>query len=262
LTPPENKPLRGRTVAVTRGQASGEDALTSGLRALGATVFPAPAVALSDPTSFEELDGALRALQDFEWVVFASANAVERTCDRMAALGIERGRLASRRLAAVGSATADRLGLLVRPPDLVPELARGEALAGALADRVGGRRVLVPRAEEGRPELVEGLVRAGALVTAPSAYRTVEASPALLEPLRAALEARSLDAVTFASPSAVRAVLAIPGVRAVLEGVLIAAIGPTTRAALESQGLAVAVVPQTPTGGALALALAARLGPR
>jgi uroporphyrinogen-III synthase len=255
-------PLRGRRVAVTRGQG-GEDALAARLRELGAEVLEAPAIAVAPPRSFAELDAALRALPRTSWIAFASANAVERTVARAAELGIGREALGACRLAVVGNATADRLARLVRRPDLVPAQARGDALAAALAPHVAGHRVLVPRAEEGRPELVDGLARAGAEVVAAVAYRTIPAPPEALAPLAAELSAGQVDAVAFASPSAVRSVVDALGPRAaLLARTVLAAIGPTTAAALDAAGLTGAVVPERSTGAALADALADRLGPR
>jgi len=251
--------LAGRRIAVTRGK-SGEDALTARLVELGADVLEAPAIVVVPPASFEALDRALRELARTDWIAFASANAVERTVARATDLGLARAALARPRLAAVGAATGAKVEALLRAPDLVPPEAHGAALAAALRDRVRGRRVLVPRAEEGRPELVEGLVAAGAEVFAPVAYRTAAAPPEALAPLGDALEAGAVDAVAFASPSAVRSVIAALGPRARFLGrAALAAIGPTTAAELRACGLGVAVQPARSSGSALADALAAYL---
>jgi uroporphyrinogen-III synthase/uroporphyrinogen III methyltransferase/synthase len=252
--------LDGRRVAVTRGRA-GEDALSARLRELGADVVEFPSIATAPPDAWEDLDRALRDLARFDWIAFASATAVDMALGRLETLGLERPPAV--RLAAVGKATAERLRRRWRAPDLVPEEARGEALASALAADVRGRRVLVPRAAEGRPELVEGLAAAGAEVVAPVCYRTLPASPASLAPLGEALARGELDAVAFASPSAVRSVVSALGPGAGLLGrCALAAIGPTTAAALREAGLAPAVVPSEATGRHLAEAIAARLGPR
>ena len=72
-----------------------------------------------------------------------------------------------------------------------------------------------------------------------------------------------MAAVAFASPSAVKAVVAGLGERAaLLRGVVLAAIGPTTAEALRAAGLAPAVQPARYTGADLADAIAARLGRR
>src|SRR6266542_720475 len=199
--------LAGRRVAVTRAK-SGDDALTARLVELGAEVLEAPAIVVVPPASFEALDRALRDLARTDWIAFASANAVERTVARAIDIGLARAALARPRLAAVGAATGAKVEALLRAPDLVPAEAHGAALAASLRDQVRGRRVLVPRAEEGRPELVEGLVAAGAEVVAPVAYRTAAAPPEALAPLGDALEAGAVDAIAFASPSAVRSVVA------------------------------------------------------
>jgi len=261
--PPRSVPsLAGRRVAVTRG-STGDDALTARLVALGAEVLEAPAISTGPPESWGELDDALRAVESFAWIAFASANAVERTVTRAVALELGPPALARPRLAAVGAATARCLERLVRAPDLVPPVATGAALAAAMAAHVAGCRVLVPRPAEGRPELVEGLLGAGAEVVAPVAYRTVPASTESLEPLASALAAWTVDAVLFASPSAVRSVVAALGARSALLGTtVLAAIGPTTAAELRALGFEVGAQPGVSSGAALADAVAARLGLR
>lgn len=256
--------LDGRRVAVTRGQQGG-DALAQRLRALGAEVLDYPAIAISAPDEATRAaaDAVLRRLDDFDWAVFASGNAVDWTLARLSSLGLGPAALSRLRLAAVGPATAEKLAGAVRAPDLVPAEARGAALAEALAAQVRGRRVLVPRAEEGRPELVDGLRAAGAQVAAPVVYRTVPAPPESLQPLGDALERGEVDAVAFMSPSAVKSVVGALGERAALLGrAAVAVIGPTTAEAAVAAGLRVDVQPAEASAEALAGAIAARLGPR
>jgi uroporphyrinogen-III synthase/uroporphyrinogen III methyltransferase/synthase len=253
-------PLAGRTIAVTRGEKR-NDPLAVCLRELGARVVEVPSITFAPPASYGPLDEALRDLSRFAWAVFASANGVERTLDRATQLGITSERWRGVKLAAVGPATAERLALGLRVPDLVPGEARGSALAAALAPIVGGRAVLVPRAEEGRPELVDGLLRAGAEVCAPTAYRTIAVGREALQPLTDALARGEVDAIAFASPSAVRSVVAALGddAPAILRRVVLAAIGPTTSSALRAFGLIPEVEPAEYTVPALAAALADRL---
>jgi uroporphyrinogen-III synthase/uroporphyrinogen III methyltransferase/synthase len=254
--------LAGRTVVVTRG-AGTDDALPARLRQLGAEVLEFPAIALADAEDFAPLDAALRALDRFDWVAFASAHAVEETVRRLDALGLPRGALADRRLACVGPATGARLEALVRPPDLMPADATGAALAAALAPHVRGRAVLVPRAAQARPELGAGLRAAGAELVDPIAYRTLPAAPGSLAGLGALLAAGRVDAVTFASPSAVQGTVAgLGGDAPRLSGTLLAAIGPTTAEALRAAGLNAGVVPARHTAADLADAVAEALAVR
>ena len=253
--------LDRRTVVVTRGKA-GEDALATRLAELGAAVRELPSIAIAPPASWDARDAALRDLARFDWLVFASASAVERTTARARDLGVAPAALARPALAAVGPATAEALARALRDPDLVPAEATGAAMAAALAPRVRGRRVLVPRPAEGRPELVEGLAAAGAEVVGAEAYRTVPAPPERLRPLAGWIGRGEVDAVAFASPSAVKAVVAALGPDAgALSRVTLAAIGPTTAEALRDAGYPPIVVPVRHTARDLAEAIAARLGP-
>jgi uroporphyrinogen-III synthase/uroporphyrinogen III methyltransferase/synthase len=253
--------LDRRTVVVTRA-GGGPDALSDRLRELGADVRELPAIAFTAPADPGPLDAALRGLTGFDWVVFASATAVERVLDRLAELGLSPEVLAGRALAAVGPATAERLRSRLRVPELVPGDATGQGLARALAPSVRGRRVLLPRPAEGRPEILQDLAAAGAEVSAVEAYRTVPAPPERLACLGAWIRGREVDAVAFASPSAVRAAAEALGPDApVLGRVLLAAIGPTTARALRDLGLAPGAVAERHTGRDLAEAIAARLGP-
>lgn len=254
--------LDGRTVVVTRRKGDA-DALSARLAELGATVRELPAIAFAPPADPAPLDDALRGLDRFEWVVFTSATAVEKCLERLRALGLPPARLGAARLAAVGPATAERLEREVRAPDVVPREARGASLAAELAPLIRGRRVLFPRPAEGRPETMEGLRAAGAELTAVEAYRTVPVPPGKIAPLAAWIEGGEVDAVAFASPSAVQAVVAALGPGAALLRTLpLAAIGPTTADALRAAGLPPGVMPARYTGAALAEAIAERLGPR
>jgi uroporphyrinogen-III synthase/uroporphyrinogen III methyltransferase/synthase len=253
--------LDGRRVAVTRG-AGGEDPLTLRLRELGAHVIHVPSIAVGPPESWDAFDAALHDLEQYDWIAFASATAVDATLSRIVSLGMAPPPVGTR-LAAVGKGTADRLHERLRAPDLVPLNATGFALAAAMAPHMRGRRVLVPRAAEGRPELVDGLLAAGADVLAVACYRTVPASSLTIAPLGEALLDGTVDAVTFASPSAVRSIVAGLGARAaLLDRCALAAIGPTTAAALQEAGLRVTVTPAASTAADLADAIARSLGPR
>ena len=252
--------LDRRTVVVTRGRG-GEDALSARLRELGAGVREIPSIAFAPPADAGPFDAALRDAGRFAWVVFASAIAVERTVARARALGLDPAALGRARLAAVGPATADRVARELREPDLVPAEATGAAMAAALAPHVRGEAVLVLRPAEGRPELVDGLRAAGAVVAAVEAYRTVPAPAEAVRPLAAWIAAGEVDAVAFASPSAVAAVVAGLGPDAsLLRRVLLAAIGPTTADALRAVGLEPGAVPTRHTGADLAESIAASLG--
>jgi uroporphyrinogen III methyltransferase/synthase len=94
-----------------------------------------------------------------------------------------------------------------------------EGTSGATTPLRPGDRVLVPRAEAARPELVEGLSALGAEVDEVTLYRAAVPSEAPAEAL-AALRDGGIDIVTFTSSSTVRNLAALLGddFRVILSG--------------------------------------------
>ena len=88
-------------VVVTRAEGS-DGALSSQLRTLGIKVLLWPAVSVAAATG-TSLSQALARVQDFDWIVFASRNAVA------AVLGLLPQLPSGLRVAAIGQATAQVL---------------------------------------------------------------------------------------------------------------------------------------------------------
>jgi uroporphyrinogen III methyltransferase/synthase len=247
-------PLVGRSVAVTRPRADDADALSDGLARLGAAVLDAPALALGPPDDVAPLDRAIARLSDYGWVVLTSAAGVRAFVQRL----LEQGRdlRALRSVAAVGPATADALLALGIRADLVPTEARGEGLAAALRAHVAPtERLLLARAAEGREVLPEALHAAGYALDVVATHQTRPVPAAQLAALRARLEAGELDALTFASVSAARALQAAWGTLEPLARTQVACLGPVTADGCRGLGIRVDLVAAEPSFDALAEAL-------
>ena len=67
---------------VTR-PADGPDPLAERLRALGAEVIVQPAICISPPADWRPVDDALARLDEYDWLVFSSANGVRYLFDRL-----------------------------------------------------------------------------------------------------------------------------------------------------------------------------------
>jgi uroporphyrinogen III methyltransferase / synthase len=220
----EERPLHGRTVAVTRARAQASG-LAARLRALGAQVVEAPVIRA------EPLDTAIPDLTAYDLVVLTSPTGVHLLFERLP--GDARA-WAGRTVAAIGPGTAAALREHGIEPDVLPERAVAESLLEALAD-VPARSALVARAQEARDVLPDGLRERGVEVDVLALYRTV-AEPLEGEALEAALGA---DWIAFTSASTVRHFLdasggAKPQGRAV-------SIGPVTSTALRDSGIEPAV---------------------
>jgi uroporphyrinogen III methyltransferase/synthase len=99
------RPLHGKRVVVTRARAQAQ-ALVDLLEDAGAEVLVFPTIEFADPESFEPVDADIRRLDAYAWVVFTSANAVDRFFARLAAVGTDPRAVAGLEIAAVGPATA------------------------------------------------------------------------------------------------------------------------------------------------------------
>ena len=65
--------LQGKRIVVTRAVEQSRH-LKTRLEAMGATVLLFPAVSFAEPPDTTDLDRAIHALGDFDWVLFTSAN--------------------------------------------------------------------------------------------------------------------------------------------------------------------------------------------
>jgi uroporphyrinogen III methyltransferase/synthase len=220
----EQRPLYGRTVAVTRAreQASG---LAARLRDLGAEVVETPVIKIVP------LDPPAPDPSRYDLICLTSPNGVRLLFDRLAHAGLDARALHGARVAAIGPATARSLRAHGVLADVMPERAIAEALVEALGD-APVQRALVARARVARDVLPDALRAHGAEVDVMELYETV-AEPLAPEQLDAVHRA---DYVTFTSASTVTNLLNAAGGTLDTQARLIS-IGPVTSDALRTHGL-------------------------
>ena len=239
ITPALRRPLGGMRVLVTRTRRQASS-LAEALRAEGAVPLLLPAIEIERRADPEVVGRSLARLRrgEYGWVVFSSENAVGAYFDLLHEAGDDARIFAGAQLAAVGKATAGGLAGHGLSADLVPERASGEGVAKALAELgVAGQRVLVPRAERARPELVDGLRAAGAEVDEVTLYLAAPPAEPPAEVL-ASVRAGEVGAVTFTSSSTVRNLATLlDGELAPLQSAVVACIGPSTAEAAVEAGL-------------------------
>ena len=241
----EDRPLHGRTVAVTRARAQAS-ALAARLRALGATVVEAPAIRTAP------LPAELPDLAGYDLVCVTSPNGAHELFARLDAAGLDARALAGRRVAAIGPGTARALR---RARD--PRRRRAGARGGRGARGGAGRR-----SRSGARCSCAGArgatccpTRCGRAAPRSTCWCSTRRWPSRSTrppraPPRAPTTSRSRRPRPCASSSRPRA----PP-----DGPRIASIGPATSAALREAGLepALEADPHTPDG-----ALVARAGRR
>jgi uroporphyrinogen III methyltransferase / synthase len=227
------RPLLGVCVMVTR-PADGPDPLAERLRAMGADVVAQPAICISPPHDWRPVDDALARLQEYDWLVFSSANGVRYLFDRL------KGRTAGEpsvlrlpKLAAMGPGTADELTRFGLAADLLPEQFRAESLAEALARNAAGKRFLLARASRGREVLAERLVAAGAVVEQVVVYTSADVEHPNAE-AAALLRGGKIDWVTVTSSAIARSLARLFGDE--LRSAKLASISPITSGTLRELG--------------------------
>ncbi len=245
----DDRPLFGKRVLVTRPKEQAAEFVNM-LQSLGATPIEAPMIRIAPPADFAPLDEACTHLEEYDWAVFTSGNAVDSFMGRLLASSADVRALNAVKLCAIGAGTAERFARFGIKVDLVPAESRAESVLLALLESgdVRGVRFLLPRADIGREVIGDELRKRGALVTEVIAYRTVAIDPERdteLDVYRMLLD-RRIDIVTFTSPSSVRSFVELYGADAaadLLHTTSVAAIGPVTAEAAAQLGITCSIVP-------------------
>jgi uroporphyrinogen III methyltransferase/synthase len=261
----EKEPLFGMRVLVTRAADQSAE-LASALRSAGAEPVHLPLIALVPPEdagALAALDAAIDELSDYDGIVFASSNGVRFLARRARERGHDTLSAFHGQVFCVGQKTAEAALDVGLPVHLV---ATGRSDAEGLlaqilqATAADGRRFLIPRSDIGRTVIADGLRNAGGLVDSIEAYRNVR-PPVDVAALRQDLEAGTLAALTFTSPSTVNHFVDLldDGARRAASDCIVAAVGTTTAAALRERGIEPDVIPKHPDSRQLVEALAAHV---
>ncbi|HEV8410038.1 MAG TPA: uroporphyrinogen-III synthase [Gemmatimonadaceae bacterium] len=245
--------LAGRRIVVTRARDQAES-FAIALEERGAIPVFFPTIQIRPLDDTRVLDAAVRALEQYKWIVFTSANAASAFWERMTACG--RASIPDGvRIAAVGPVTSARLATLGVAVDAQPGKFIGTEIAGAMGD-IRDARILMPRGEDAREETLDSLRDAGGRVDDIVAYRTGTGAPTATE-FEAMLA--PMDAVTFTSPSCVRGFSTLLGDRAyvIVETTIVVTIGPTTSEAARDAGWPKPIEAETSTVAGIIAALEA-----
>ncbi|MDQ3509061.1 MAG: uroporphyrinogen-III C-methyltransferase [Actinomycetota bacterium] len=239
----ERKPLFGKRIVVTRSRTQAGE-LSKKLEELGAEAVEFPTIEIKPPEDFRPLDEAIRSLDSFEWLIFTSVNGVDAFFGRLAHHGLDlRAVPRNARIAAIGSATKERIAASGLRVDVVPKEYRAESLLEEVSgESLAGKKFLIPRAKVAREILPEKLREAGAEVVVPPAYESAPSSEGR-DALAKRLRAGEIDCVTFTASSTVENFVNAFGDEAasLLEDTKVACIGPITADTARSHNVRVGV---------------------
>ena len=240
------KPFAGRRIVVTRARAQA-GLLAQRIEALGGEVIEFPTIEIQPPTSFAALDGAVRQIETYQWIIFTSVNGVNSFIGRLQLGRKSAADLQNVKVAAVGSETAKWLAAAGVTVTVMPSGYQAEGLLESLtAAELAGKRVLIPCAAKARDVLPDTLRQWGAKVDVVEAYRTVAPAFAAAA-IRQRLEHGDVDMLTFTSSSTVSNFVQLCGggsLAAIAGTAALASIGPITAKTIEELGGQVTVMAQ------------------
>lgn len=248
----EKKPLFGHRIVITRQLTSEYDRLS----ALGAELFEYPTIEAVSPDSFNDLDGCIKQMDSYNWIIFTSANGFRFFLNRLIEIGLDIRQLKGVRVCAIGKKTAALINSYGIRVDILPESFNAEGLGELLKSKDGfsetgdvkGMSFLLPRAKEGReffPEMVRSL---GGHIDAPHVYQTV--NPEFhSKRLERYMKEGKITLYTFTSALTYKNLRVSLGndVARLLSNAKIAAIGPVTKKAIEADSLGVDIMPERAT---------------
>ncbi|MGN0308683.1 MAG: uroporphyrinogen-III C-methyltransferase [Lachnospiraceae bacterium] len=144
---------KAKRVGIIATKLLGEK-LAEGLEKRGMRPIPLCRMEVLPTKQMERLDGELRHLEHYGWILFTSQNAIPLFFGKMKELRMDIRILSGLKFAALGNGTAEKLLEYGIKADFIPSVYTASVLAEEFAKIVrAGEKVLIPRAVQGSREL-------------------------------------------------------------------------------------------------------------
>lgn len=248
-----HRPLFQQRILITR-PAHQADSMRTAMERLGAETLQWAAIETHPVTDSVELTSVVRDLEQFDWLVFSSANGVDCWMNYLWASGRDARQMAKMRIACIGQKTEARLHRYYLRADLVPQTFDADHLAEDLAQQATGKKVLLVRASRGREVLAETLQAAGASVKQVVVYQSLDSPPPDTSLVRA-MEQGEINWVTVTSSAIARNLVQCFGHH--LKKTKLVSISPITTSTLQELGYDVAAQAENYTTDGMIQAIAA-----
>lgn len=232
------KPLFGKNIVVTRDAAGNAD-FAAKIICHGGNPLQFPTLIIKPLTSLNEFLQTLAKFNQYDWIIFTSANGVTIFFEALQELGKDARAFGSAKIAAIGSETAGKLAHFGIKADFVPTVYTSKQLGKQLLGfaNLQNKNVLLLRSALASNELVELLAKAGAEVDDVAIYTTIREkseSSWLIE----GISKGTIDWLTFASPSSADGFFEqIPSEKVNSSKAKVASIGPVTSERLRKLGV-------------------------
>ena len=220
--------------------------MVKSLETYGAECLVFPTIKISTPDDWTDCDAALQNINQYDWIIFSSANGVRYFWNRARELN---SKAYKNKIAVVGKKTLRELESFGFKADLIPETFSAAGLIESFQNKnINGARILNPTSEIARDELKIGLEKLGAKINCVTVYKNECYLNSSVDLVLNAIKQNEIDAVLFFSPSAFNCFTQILGPKVCdnfkhKKGV-VAAIGSTTAEAIKQGGFNVDIIPE------------------
>ena len=238
-------PLKGKTIVITRTiEQSRESAVA--LTNLGANVIIVPTLEIVPPTDWSKFDSVVAHPDRIDFIIFTSVHSVQMFSKRIQEVG-SLINYSQTKVVAVGNKTSAYCHKNNISVNIVPDKFSAEGVIEALSKyNLKNKVVFIPRSAIGREELPMGLKDMGAIIKSVPVYNVAIPSGDNLKSSIQLLNSSQIDLFIFTSPSTFENFLQITDTKSPFQYFSrfdVAAIGPTTKDAIESQKVKVKILP-------------------
>jgi uroporphyrinogen-III synthase/AcrR family transcriptional regulator len=238
-------PLKNKTIVLTRTIEQSKES-ASALTRFGAKVIVFPTLEIVPPSSWDDFDLVVSYPDKIDFIIFTSAHSAEMFRMRCDELKIDFN-FKNKKVVAIGNKTSLICSRLEIPVNIVPSLFSTDGVIDVLSKfDMKDRVVFIPRSAIGREELPRGLKDLGAIIKSVPAYNVSLPTKEHLEDKLEMLNNIKPDLFIFTSPSTFENFLLILNIinpSEYFRSYDVAAIGPTTRAAIENRRVKVNIMP-------------------
>jgi uroporphyrinogen-III synthase/AcrR family transcriptional regulator len=238
-------PLKGKTIVITRTIEQSQESAAA-LTSLGAKVITVPTLEIVPPSDWSKFDSMVSHSDRINFIIFTSVHSVQMFSKRCREIGalINYNQI---KVVAVGNKTSAHCHRNNISVNIVPEKFSAEGVIEALSKHnLKNKVVFIPRSAIGREELPMGLKDLGAIIKSVPVYNVAIPSGESLKQSLQQLESSDVDLFIFTSPSTFENFLQIASVKNPFQYFSrfdVAAIGPTTKEAIESKKVKVNILP-------------------
>jgi uroporphyrinogen-III synthase len=239
------RPLKNKTIVLTRTIEQSKESAAI-FSELGADVIVFPTLEIVPPNSWDNFDEAILSSHKIDFIVFTSAHAVTMFSKRCIELNKQYD-FETVKVVAVGNKTKSVCEENDIRVDIVPKKFSGEGVVEELSKYdLKDKIVFIPRSAIGREGLPKGLEELGAKIITVPIYNVSLPSKESIKQNIDQLNSSKPDVFIFTSPSTFENFLIIMNINnpvSYFKNYDVAAIGPTTKSAIENNRVKVSIMP-------------------